>query len=56
MTTKVAIFRGKEVRKTIHNNEWWFAVADIVQALTDSADVKQYIKKMRSRDNERKAS
>jgi DNA-damage-inducible protein D len=51
-TTKIAIFQKKEIRKTIHNNEWWFSVSDIVEALTDSADVKQYIKKMRQRDPE----
>ncbi len=50
MTTKIAIFKKKEIRKTIHNNEWWFAVSDIVEALTDSVDVKQYIKRMRQRD------
>ena len=32
--------------------EYYFAVADIVQVLTDSNDVKQYIKRMRSRDAE----
>lgn len=49
---KIAIFRGKAIRKTIHNNEWWFSVADIVEALTDSSDPRQYIKKMRQRDKE----
>jgi len=28
-TTKIAIFKGKEIRKTIYNNEWWFVVEDI---------------------------
>ena len=46
----MAVFRGKEIRKTIHNNEWWFSVADVVEVLTDSADPRQYIKKMRRRD------
>ena len=32
--------------------EWYFSVVDVVRALTDSADPKQYIKKMRSRDLE----
>ena len=48
--TKIAIFRKKEVRKTIHNNEWWFVVEDVVSALADSKDPKQYINKMRKRD------
>jgi hypothetical protein len=24
METSIAVFRGKGIRKTIHNNEWWF--------------------------------
>ena len=34
-TTKIALFKGKKIRKTIYNNEWWFSVVDVVQALTD---------------------
>jgi len=52
METSVAVFKGKEIRKTIHKSEWWFSVSDVVEALTDSADPKQYIKKMRRRDPE----
>ena len=44
--TKIAI------RKTNHNDEWWFSVADVIEALTDSADIRQYIKKMRQRDSQ----
>src|SRR3989338_3211075 len=51
-TTKIAIFRKREIRKTIHNNEWWFVVNDVVLALTDSPNVQDYIKKMRKRDDE----
>ena len=32
--------------------EWYFAIADVIEALTDSSNPKQYIKKMRSRDSE----
>jgi len=52
METNIAVFKGKEIRKTIHKNEWWFSVSDVVEALTDSVDPKQYIKKMRQRDPE----
>jgi len=37
-TTKIALFKGKKIRKTIHQNEWWFSVVDVVQALTDQLD------------------
>ncbi|MBU0619844.1 MAG: hypothetical protein ABIJ23_03690 [Candidatus Magasanikbacteria bacterium] len=51
-TTKIAIFQRKEIRKTIFNNEWWFVVNDVVVALTDTPNVKDYIRKMRIRDKE----
>jgi len=51
-TTKIAVFKGKQIRKTIHGNEWWFSITDVVAALTDSTDTKQYVKKMRQRDPE----
>lgn len=53
-TIKIAVFRGKEIRKTIHNNEWWFVIEDVVFALTDSKDPKQYIQKMKQREPELK--
>ena len=52
MEIKIALFKGKQIRKIIHQNEWWFSVSDVVEALTDSSDPKQYIKKMRQRDPE----
>lgn len=54
MTTKIAIFKKKEIRKTIYNNEWWFAINDVISALTDSLDPAQYFKRMKSRDSELK--
>lgn len=52
MTSKIALFHGKEVRKVLHENEWWFVVEDVVLVLTDSADIKQYIRRIRERDSE----
>ncbi len=49
---KLAVLKGKQIRRTIHNDEWWFSVADIVEALTDSANVSDYMKKLRKRDDE----
>ncbi|MFA5130096.1 MAG: Bro-N domain-containing protein [Patescibacteria group bacterium] len=37
-TTQIALFKGRRIRKTIHNDEWWFSVVDVVQALTDQPD------------------
>ncbi|MDO9576978.1 MAG: Bro-N domain-containing protein [Candidatus Cloacimonadales bacterium] len=52
METRIAVFKGKEVRKTIHNNEWWFVIEDVVYVLADSVQPKGYIKDMRRRDPE----
>lgn len=51
-STKIVLFKGRQIRKTIFENEWWFVVEDVVFALTDSSDPKQYIKRMRQRDPE----
>lgn len=48
----ITIFEEKEVRKVWKNDRWYFAVADVVLILTDSNDVKQYVKKLRQRDEE----
>lgn len=52
ITTRIAVFNGRKVRKTVHNGEWWFVVEDVVLALINSKDPKQYIKRMKLRDPE----
>src|SRR3989338_6700537 len=49
---KLVVFKGKNIRRTLHQNEWWFVVADVVEALTDTPNASDYIKKIRSRDKE----
>ena len=50
----IQVFEDKKVRIVWNEEEekYYFAVADIVQVLTDSVDVKQYIKRLRARDAE----
>jgi DNA-damage-inducible protein D len=48
----IALFQKKEVRRVIYNKEWWFVIADVVAALTDSTDPQGYLKDMRRRDPE----
>ena len=40
--TKIAIFKGKNIRKIIYKNAWWFSVIDVVAALTDSNIPRRY--------------
>lgn len=52
MDTRIALFQKKEIRKTLHQNEWWFVVTDVVAVLTDSANPTDYLNKVRRRDPE----
>ncbi len=49
---RIALFQRKEVRRVIHNNEWWFVVVDVIAALTDSVNPTDYFNKVRQRDPE----
>lgn len=42
METKIAVFKGQGIRKTILNNEWWFSVIDVVGVLSESDNPKRY--------------
>ena len=46
---KLAIFKKKEIRKIIYNDEWWFSVVDVCGALTDSANSGAYWRKLKQR-------
>ena len=49
---KLALFEEREIRRKWYKEDWYFSVEDVVQILTDSVDVKQYIKKLKARDEE----
>ena len=46
----IKLFQDKKIRSSWKEQQWYFSVFDVVEALTDSSDPKQYIKRMRSRD------
>ncbi len=48
-TTKIALFKGKKIRKIIYQNEWWFSVVDIIEALTESVNSNDYWYRMKIR-------
>jgi DNA-damage-inducible protein D len=41
-SSKIAIFKGKQIRKTIHQDEWYFSIIDIIAILTDSPNPRRY--------------
>ena len=42
MAGKFVVFKGKQIRRVLHNGEWFFSVVDIVAALTDSDKPRDY--------------
>ena len=38
----LVVFKGKNIRRTWHNEEWWFSIVDIVNALGVSTNPKRY--------------
>jgi prophage antirepressor-like protein len=50
LDSRIALFQSREIRRTLHNDGWWFVITDIIAALTDAADPSDYWKKMRRRD------
>ncbi len=60
MTQRQALklFEDRKVRTVWDDQteEWYFSVVDVIGVLTDSTDPKQYIKRMKSRDEELKSN
>jgi len=52
METKLVVFKNKEIRRILHDNEWYFAVVDVIAALTDSDKPRDYWYRMKKRELE----
>jgi prophage antirepressor-like protein len=46
---KIALFKGRKVRKILYQDEWWFSVVDVCGVLTDSVDPGAYWRKLKQR-------
>lgn len=46
---KLVVFKNKNIRRVWHNDAWWFSVVDVIEALTDSANPRDYWYKMKVR-------
>ncbi len=51
MAHNLTPFEEDRIRKTWYNDQWYFSVLDIVEALTDTVNATDYFKKMRKRDD-----
>jgi len=52
--SNIKLFESNQIRTQWNefDQKWYFSVQDVVQLLTDTTDVKDYIKKMKKRDAE----
>lgn len=50
--SNIKLFQDKKIRSVWNDEEeqWYFSIVDVVEALTDSANPTDYLKKMRKRD------
>jgi DNA-damage-inducible protein D len=48
-TNKLILFQSKQIRRIWHEDQWYFSVVDVVRALTDSADAKDYWYRIKKR-------
>ncbi|MEZ4688106.1 MAG: Bro-N domain-containing protein [Bacteroidia bacterium] len=39
---RLIVFQEKTIRRTWHNDEWWFAVIDVLEVLTESTKPRDY--------------
>jgi DNA-damage-inducible protein D len=49
---KLIVFQEKAIRRTWHNEEWYFSVSDVVGVLSESKDPKAYWRKLKQRENQ----
>ena len=47
----IAVFQEIAIRRTWHNEAWWFSVVDVCGVLTDSPDAGAYWRKLKQRLN-----
>ncbi|MEI8011980.1 MAG: Bro-N domain-containing protein [Candidatus Omnitrophota bacterium] len=46
----LVVFENKKIRRIFHENEWFFSVVDVIEALTDSPTPRQYWGKIKDRE------
>ena len=47
---KIIVFGAKQIRRTWHQEQWYFSVVDIIAALTDSDNPRNYWSMMKARE------
>lgn len=50
--SSLIVFEDSQIRRTWHNDEWWFVILDVVEVVAESSNPSRYIKDMRRRDKD----
>ena len=45
---QMALFKGKEIRQVFHDNEWFFSIVDVIEAVTESKNPSRYWSELKS--------
>jgi hypothetical protein len=48
----LVVFEGTKIRRTWHDEQWYFSVVDIIQILTDRGSPRQYWGVLKSRETQ----
>ena len=48
----LVVFQDKKIRRILHNDKWFFSVVDVVAALTDSSNARNYWNMLKKREAE----
>ena len=48
-SSKIAIFKGKQILKAIPEDEWYFSIIDIIEVLTESSNARRYWSDLKSK-------
>ena len=49
---KIIVFGAKQIRRIWHDEQWFFSIVDIIDALTDSDNPRDYWYRMKRREKE----
>ena len=52
---KIVVFQEKGIRRVWHNDDWYYSVLDVIEALAETSNATDYFKKMRQRDEQLKS-
>lgn len=52
-SAQIVLFRGKEVRQVFHDNEWFFSIVDVMEAVTETDRPRQYWSDLKSQLSEK---